>query len=205
MTRTRLGEEFGEAARDLTDVGFRTHVDALCWSNWRGLDLLIPKRDLRRFGESPDAEAAAAGLVAKGWWADRDECWYVGLRFPEWQLERAVVEQQKEASALRARRIRMHKAGDYSAWGPPPAACELCGRSGIRIVFEHCHAHNQHRGWLCDGCNAILREVDKGFDIVRTWEQAGEQVWLYWLRCRPCAGRRTASPFAFPVTADPEA
>lgn len=114
MTWTKLGDEFSDEARDLTDAEHRTHVDALGWSNRRGLDLLIPKRDLRKFAESPDAESAVVGLVVKGWWADRGDSWYAGLRFPEWQLERAVVSQRKEANALRVRRARMHKAGDHS-------------------------------------------------------------------------------------------
>ena len=204
MTWTKLGDEFSDEARDLNDAEHRTHIDALGWSNRRGLDLLIPKRDLRRFANSPDAEAAVVGLIAKGWWTDRGDCWYVGLRFPEWQIERAVIEQRREAGALYSRRHRMHKAGDYSAWGPSPTACELCGQSGGKIVWEHCHAHNHHRGWTCSRCNAILREVDKRSDTVRAWEQAGKQVWLYWLRCPQCAGRRTASPFALPGTADSE-
>jgi hypothetical protein len=114
VTWTKLGDEFSDEARDLTDAEHRTHIDALGWSNRRGLDLLIPKRDLRKFAESPDAEAAVTGLVAKDWWEDRGDCWYAGLRFPEWQLERAVVVQRKEANALRVRRSRMHKAGDHS-------------------------------------------------------------------------------------------
>jgi hypothetical protein len=198
---TRLGDEFAFESQDLTDAEFRTHVEALMWSNWRGLDLLIPKGNLARFPESPDAEVAAVGLLAKGWWEDRGDCWYVGLRFPEWQRQRAAIEQEREAEVLRARQKRMHKAGDYSVWPPRPDACELCGRMGVRIVFEHCHAHNQHRGWACDQCNAALREVDKGLDSVRVWESAGEQVWLFWLRCGQCAGRETASPFALPAGA----
>lgn len=111
---TRLGYEFSDEARDLTDAEHRIHVDALGWSNRHGLDLLVPKRDLGKFAESPDAAGAADGLIAKGWWADRDGCWYIGLRFPEWQLERAVIEQRREASALRMRRSRLHKAGDHT-------------------------------------------------------------------------------------------
>ena len=114
MTWTKLGDEYGDETRDLTDAEYRTHTDALGWSNRRGLDLLVPKRDLRKFGESPDAEAAPDGLIAKGWWEDRGDCWNIGLRFPEWQLERAVVKQRKEMNALRVRRSRMHKAGDHS-------------------------------------------------------------------------------------------
>lgn len=114
MTWTKLGDEFSDEARDMTDAEHRTHVDALGWSNRRGLDLLVPKRDLRKFAESPDAEEAVRGLIAKGWWADRGDCWCVDLRFPEWQLERAVIKQRRDASALRMRRSRLHKAGDHS-------------------------------------------------------------------------------------------
>lgn len=114
MTWTKLGDEFSDEARDLTDAEYRTHSDALIWSNRRGLDLLVPKRDLRKFGESPLADDAPEGLIAKGWWADEGECWNIGLRFPEWQIERAVIKQRQEANALRVRRSRMHKAGDHS-------------------------------------------------------------------------------------------
>jgi hypothetical protein len=114
VTWTKLGDEFPAEARKLTSDEFRTHVEALCWSSWRLLDLRIPKADVRRFAEVPDADTAVAGLVTKVWWADRGDCWYVGLRFPEWQLERAVIKQRQEASALRMRRSRLHKAEDHS-------------------------------------------------------------------------------------------
>ena len=114
VTWTKLGDEFSDEARDLTDAEYRTHSEALIWSNRRGLDLLIPKRDLKKFAESADAEDAVGGLIAKDWWADEGDRWNVGLRFPEWQLERVVVQQRKEANALRVRRSRLHKAGDHS-------------------------------------------------------------------------------------------
>jgi hypothetical protein len=114
VTWTKLGDEFSDEARDLTDAEYRTHSEALIWSNRRGLDLVIPKRDLKKFAESPDAETATEGLIAKDWWADEGDAWNVGLRFPEWQLESVVIRQRKEANALRVRRSRMHKAGDHS-------------------------------------------------------------------------------------------
>jgi hypothetical protein len=118
MTFTTLGDEFSDEARDLTDAEYRTHVDALCWSNRRLLDLLIPKRDVRRFAETADPDAAISGLVAKGWWEDRGEAWYVGLVFPEWQQERADVERRQEAAAQRSRRWRKHRLGDHSLCDP---------------------------------------------------------------------------------------
>lgn len=114
MTWTKLGDEFSDEARDLTDAEVRTHIDALNWSNRRGLDLHVPKRDLRRFAESQAADEAVAGLLAKDWWKDRGDAWYIGVRFPEWQLERAVIDKRREAAAQRKRRQRLHQAGDHS-------------------------------------------------------------------------------------------
>ncbi len=114
MTWTKLGDEFSDETRDLTDAEVRTHVDALNWSNRRGLDLHIPKRDLQRFAESQAAAEAVTGLAVKGWWEDRGDSWYVGLRFPEWQLERAVIDKRRDAAALRKRRQRLHEAADHS-------------------------------------------------------------------------------------------
>ena len=70
MTWTKLGEEFSDAARDLSDAAFRTHIEALMWSNRRGLDLQVPKRDLKRFAETDDPDTAVKALVAAGWWQD---------------------------------------------------------------------------------------------------------------------------------------
>jgi hypothetical protein len=117
VTWTKLGDEFSDEARSLTDAEFRTHVEALIWSNRRGLDLLIPVGDLKRFAESQDADKAAAGLVDKGWWEDWSKTvypvWWIGARFPEWQLERSVVEHRRNLAAMRQRRHRMHVAGDH--------------------------------------------------------------------------------------------
>jgi len=114
MTWTKLGDEFPAAARELTDAELRTHVEALCWSSLRLLDLHIPENDVRRFAESPDAADAVEGLAAKGWWEHRGDSWYIGLKFPEWQLERKVVEQRRNYLAEAQRRSRLHKAGDHS-------------------------------------------------------------------------------------------
>lgn len=111
---TKLGDEFPDAARDLADAAFRTHVEALCWSNRRGLDLHIPKRDLKRFAETDDPDTAAKHLVATGWWDDHGDTWSIGNRFADWQIESAVVTHRREASARTSRRHRMHKAGDHT-------------------------------------------------------------------------------------------
>jgi hypothetical protein len=114
VTWTKLGDEFPVEAKDLTDAEVRTHVEALCWSNWRLLDLHIPKGEVRRFAESRDAAAAVDGLVVKGWWEDRGDAWYIGVRFAEWQHDRSQVEHRRAYLAEAQRRSRRHKAGDHS-------------------------------------------------------------------------------------------
>ena len=114
MTWTKLGDEFPAEARKLTSDEFRTHVEALCWSSWRLLDLRIPKADVRRFAEVPDADTAVAGLVAKGWWADDGDAWDISLRFPEWQQDRAQVEHRRAYLAEAQKRSRLHRAGNHS-------------------------------------------------------------------------------------------
>src|SRR5712692_1935425 len=114
MTWTKLGDEFLPESSGLTNGEYRTHIDALMWSSWRMLDLYIPKNDVRRFAGSPDTETDIDGLIVKGWWEDCGDCWYIGVRFAEWQLERSVVEKRRDAAALRKRRQRMHEVGDHS-------------------------------------------------------------------------------------------
>lgn len=114
MTWTKLGDEFPAEAAPLSDAGFRTHVEALAWSNLRLLDLHIPKRDLKRFAETADPEAAAKELVETGWWKDVGDRWWIGSKFPEWQRDRIQVEHRREQLAIAQRRSRRHKLGNHS-------------------------------------------------------------------------------------------
>lgn len=111
---TKFGDEFSDEARDMSDAAFRTHAEALMWSNRRGLDLLIPKRDIKRFAETADPDLAAKELVHASWWEDRGDAWWIGVRFADWQIESSVVARKREQSVLTTRRNRMHKAGDHS-------------------------------------------------------------------------------------------
>ena len=36
---------------------------------------------------------------------------------------------------------------------PLGTACDNCGRTDRKLVFDHCHVTLKHRGWLCDNCN----------------------------------------------------
>lgn len=114
MTWTKLGDEWPDAARVLSDAAYRTHVDGLCWSNRRQLDLLIPKSELRRFAETDDPDTAVKELVHAGWWDDRGDGWYIGLHFPDWQLDAATVASRREKQRERVQRFRLHNIGNHS-------------------------------------------------------------------------------------------
>lgn len=113
MTWTKLGDEFVDDAADISDAAVRTHVEALAWANRRLLDLLVPKRDLRRFAFSTDADKAVQELVAIGWWEDRDRYWFLGYR-QEWQQTREQVESRR-LSNLRA---QWHRRGRHDLCDP---------------------------------------------------------------------------------------
>lgn len=114
MTWTKLGDEFSDSAAPLSDAAFRTHVEALGWSNRRLLDLLIPKTQLKRFAETRDPDGAVKELVDTGWWQDVGDSWFVGCYFPEWQRDKVQVEHRREQEAIRQRRKRRHDLDDHS-------------------------------------------------------------------------------------------
>lgn len=52
-----------------------------------------------------------------------------------------------------ARRLRESLGVEQVPIGTP---CEICGKSHLRLSFDHCHKTNKHRGWLCTKCNTAL-------------------------------------------------
>lgn len=114
MTWVKLGDELSGAAEPLSDAAFRTHAEALLWSARHLLDLQVPTRHLARFAYCQDPDLAVKELVEAGWWEERGDGWYIGLRWPEWQREKAEVERERAASLERQHRRRKHVAGDHS-------------------------------------------------------------------------------------------
>ena len=38
--------------------------------------------------------------------------------------------------------------------------CELCGKA-VKLFFDHDHANNKFRGWLCNACNVYLGWLER--------------------------------------------
>jgi hypothetical protein len=118
VTWTKLGDEFaGETAR-LSDAAFRTHVEALIWSNHRLLDLMIPQRDVRRLAETLDMDEAVKELIESGWWEERGDAYWIGCRFPHWQQDKVQIDHRRAMWAEDQRRSRRHRLDDHSLCSP---------------------------------------------------------------------------------------
>lgn len=50
--------------------------------------------------------------------------------------------------------------------GEKPNTCGVCG-SGGKICFDHCHATNKFRGWLCNRCNLVLGHAKDDPELLR--------------------------------------
>lgn len=48
------------------------------------------------------------------------------------------------------------KENNLPTKAPEGTECEICGRTDIKIVFDHCHKRCVFRGWLCDTCNRSM-------------------------------------------------
>jgi hypothetical protein len=47
---------------------------------------------------------------------------------------------------------------------PKPDSCEACGRTNIKICWDHDHLLRNFRGWLCSDCNTALGFVADSVD-----------------------------------------
>jgi hypothetical protein len=133
MTWTKLGAEWPDEARHLSDAAYRLHVDALCYSNRLLADLLIKKNEVRRFAWVDDPDVCAKELVAGGWWEDRGDKWFIGARFGGWQRTREQVETKRQTDGKAQRRKRLHDSGDHSE----------CLRSCPSSPSAHDNAHDE--------------------------------------------------------------
>ena len=119
MSWTKFGDEYPAEACDLTDAEWRTHGEALMWSNHHLLDLHIPKKHVKRFAETDaDIAVVVSGLVARKWWRDDGATWFIGLRHPEWQRDADEVLAVRARDAARQKRHRRHRAGDHALCTP---------------------------------------------------------------------------------------
>jgi hypothetical protein len=114
MPLTMLGREMLDEGAALSDTAWRLHVEALIISTSRLHDLEVPKRLLERQSETHgDHPPAVAELIEHGWWEDRGDCWYIGLRFPQWQQSKAQVEHRRQINYAAQERKRAHDSGDH--------------------------------------------------------------------------------------------
>jgi len=130
MTWTKLGDDFGDdcARVKLSDAAFRTHVEGLLWTMRRETDGFLDYRDVRRFAETTDPDAAVTELIAAEFWTVTDGGYQV-IRHMTDQPSAELIAKRREAAAERKERHVLHKAGIHSKCLPENCAER---RSGTR-------------------------------------------------------------------------
>ena len=68
------------------------------------------------------------------------------------------VNPEAERGRLIAFKQRFDAKREAAAGRPKPECCEIC-HSTDRIVYDHSHATEAFRGWICDRCNKTLGHV----------------------------------------------
>ena len=75
-------------------------------------------------------------------------------------LHRAARQADPEAERRRIQRMkdRRIERQEQVAGRSRPNHCELCD-DAVEPVFDHCHASQKFRGWICHRCNRVLGSV----------------------------------------------
>lgn len=110
MTWLKLSDDFGDQCADLSSDAFRTHVEGLLWTMRRETGGRLSVRDVSRFSEVDDPDAAVRELLAAGFWREAEGAYEV-VHHIEHQPEPDVIARRRQATAERVRRHRRKRAG----------------------------------------------------------------------------------------------
>lgn len=86
MTWSKLSDDFTDDTWYLSDVAFRLHVEGICWSNRKLLDMQIPKDDASKF----KGITGLPELLDKGYWSEQHDSFLI-LHHSDYQRTREAV------------------------------------------------------------------------------------------------------------------
>lgn len=98
-------------------------------------------------------------------WKDCNKCVIAnGLCDNHNKITRRKNDPQAQKIRNQAFAARLRKKQEEAMGRPRPALCEMCGKPPYGrgsnpeagICFDHDHATEKPRGWLCDRCNKVL-------------------------------------------------
>lgn len=131
----------------------------------------------RKYKEDPEFRTNIKTKNAE-WQADHPE--YVLSSHKKWRdshkdqiREKAMEKAKQNPEDTRAKRLvisrrasaKRKRLREEEAGRPCPELCELCGEAG-EIVFDHCHATDKFRGWICQRCNRALGHVKDNINLL---------------------------------------
>ncbi len=154
MTWTKLSDDFGDDCWTLSDAAFRLHVEALCWSNRKLLDLRIPVDDLRRFAKRPEL---VSELLGTGYWTQNGDH-YVIRHHAQYQRSREDVVAQQAANRANGRKggrprkpPREQAQETHSVSDPPRETGTERDRPGLARTEDLPPVHEVPDSWFVQG------------------------------------------------------
>lgn len=75
-------------------------------------------------------------------------------------------DKNREKAQLIQKRYREKKKVKAAGGRERPSKCDVCEKSDVGIVWDHCHASGKFRGWICDRCNKALGMVKDSPEIL---------------------------------------
>ena len=127
------------------------------------------KRDMERAERPtkppPDLEKRRAKVLEKG---------RKRLKNPVYQVENRArskawreVNSEKTRANNKVSKGRAFAEKELLAGRPRPLVCDICGRSGRVIHFDHDHERGHFRGWICGQDNMALGLVRDDVSLLR--------------------------------------
>lgn len=169
---TNIAAKFAVAFGGVSDAAFRLHVEALCWSDANGTNLLIPRapQRLKMVTYVEDFETAADELVAAEIWRVVGESYDISDPSNRtWHQPTAAIRDARRARE-RDRKHRQRGGLDIKVMERDDYRCRGCGTTEDLTVD---HVFPQILGGSCTG-------ADDDMDNLQTL-------------CRTCNGRKGAS------------
>lgn len=107
----KLSDDFDDDCQDLSDAAFRLHVQGLLFVMRRERHPVLSERDVRKFSDVDNTEAAVKELLDYGFWAREPDGRLRVRHQMDHQIEPEVIKARKAANAERQKKHRLKKAG----------------------------------------------------------------------------------------------
>lgn len=96
--------------------------------------------------------------------------------FHNWRRGDSVRRRNVCKDCRKQERLNLKSAKEMAGNPRPPELghpCQICKDTQRSLLFDHDHATNNHRGWICARCNLVLGQIGDSLEWIAS---AGEYL-----------------------------